>query len=114
MATKEKCCEHHWRKFIHTVDEEIPQEPSLQSTEADRIKPQIPLVPASQCAVADRAEADYQTPEAHKNLILKVSQQQEHVWTRQRQLMKEIQRVMISKSSGIIMSRYIIKISVWL
>ena len=60
----------------------------------DRIKPQIPQVPASQCDVADRVEAReahknlffkvkqkliIKTPEAHKKLILKVSQQPEHV-----------------------------------
>ena len=57
-----------WRKFIHTADEEIPQEPLLQSSVADRIKPQIPQVPTSQCDVADRAEGG----EAHKNLFFKV------------------------------------------
>ena len=54
------------RKFIHTAAEEIPQEPSFQSSEADQVNLQIPQVPASQSDVVDQTEDG----EAHKNLIL--------------------------------------------
>ena len=41
------------RNFIHTAAKEISPEPSLQSSEADQVNPQIPQVPASQSDVAD-------------------------------------------------------------
>ena len=98
-----------WRQFIHIAAGKIPQELLLQSSKVDRLIPQIPQVPASQCDVADQAENGEAHKnlflkmkqkliiklKGHKNLILKVNQKPEHVWTRQRQLMNEIQRLVI-------------------